>query len=157
MNIGQAAKASGISAKMIRYYESVDLIPPAGRTASDYRIYSAADVHALKFVHRARSLGFSVLQMRELLSLWRDRGRASADVKAVALAHVTELNEKIEALQTMCETLQHLAEHCHGDHRPDCPILDDLSEGHEPEEQPKRPRSGRRKPRRAASAAGVLQ
>lgn len=138
MNIGQAAKASGISAKMIRYYESVDLIPPAGRTDAGYRIYSAADVHELTFIHRTRSLGFSVAQMRELLSLWRDRGRASADVKAVALAHVAELNEKIEALETMRVTLQHLAEHCQGDDRPDCPILEDLSEGHEPEEQPKR-------------------
>lgn len=130
MNIGQAAKASGISAKMIRYYESVDLIPPARRSASGYRVYAEADVHALKFIHRARRLGFSVDQMRNLLSLWRDRSRSSADVKAVALAHVAELDEKIEALQTMRETLQHLAGHCHGDDRPDCPILEDLAEGH---------------------------
>lgn len=143
MNIGQAAKASGISAKMIRYYESVDLIPPARRTESGYRIYSAADVHMLRFVNRARSLGFSVDRMRELLSLWRDRNRTSADVKAVALTHVTELDDKIEALRTMRDTLTHLAAHCHGDERPDCPILEDLADGHEPGEQPKGRRDGR--------------
>lgn len=126
MNIGQAAEASGISAKMIRYYESVGLTPPAQRSASGYRVYSMADVHTLQFIHRARGLGFSVDQMRELLSLWQDQSRASADVKAVALAHVAELDDKIEALQTMRDTLTHLAEHCHGDARPDCPILEDL-------------------------------
>lgn len=133
MNIGQAAEASGISAKMIRYYESVELIPPARRSASGYRVYSPEDVHTLQFIHRARDLGFSVDQMRNLLSLWQDKGRASADVKAVAQAHVKELDDKIEALQAMRDTLTHLAEHCHGDTRPDCPILADLAEGSAPE------------------------
>ncbi len=147
MNIGQAAQASGISAKMIRYYESVGLIPPIDRTAAGYRTYSSADVHALKFIHRARSLGFSVEQMRELLALWQDRSRASADVKAVALAHVAELDGKIEALQTMRETLLHVAEHCHGDDRPACPILEDLSDGHEPAEHRTPARNGPMSPR----------
>lgn len=129
MNIGQAATASGISAKMIRYYESVGLIPTAKRADSGYRVYSNDDVHTLQFIHRARSLGFSVDRMRDLLSLWQDRSRASADVKAVAMAHAAELDEKILALQTMRDTLTHLAEHCHGDARPDCPILEDLAEG----------------------------
>lgn len=129
MNIGQAARASGISAKMIRYYEDVGLIPAARRSASGYRLYSAADVHTLQFINRARSLGFSVDQMRQLLSLWQDKARASADVKAVALAHVQALDDKIEALHTMRETLTDLAEHCHGDARPDCPILEDFAKG----------------------------
>ncbi|SDL48419.1 Cu(I)-responsive transcriptional regulator [Modicisalibacter muralis] len=136
MNIGQAARISGVSAKMIRYYESVGLIPPVARTESGYRVYSQTDVHSLKFIQRARSLGFSVEQMRELLALWQDRSRASADVKAVALAHVEELEEKIKGLQAMRETLTHLAETCHGDHKPDCPIIQDLSEGHEPGARP---------------------
>lgn len=129
MNIGQAAKASGISAKMIRYYESVGLIPAAQRSASGYRVYTSDGVHTLQFISRARSLGFSVERMRDLLSLWQDRSRASADVKSVALAHVEELDAKIEALQAMRETLTHLAQHCHGDTRPDCPILEDLAVG----------------------------
>jgi|SRR5690625_874625 len=129
MNIGQAANASGISAKMIRYYESVQLIPPAQRATSGYRVYSTDDVHTLQFIHRACSLGFSVGQMRSLLSLWQDRDRASADVKAVALAHVAELDAKIAALQSMRDTLTHLVNHCQGDARPDCPILEDLAEG----------------------------
>lgn len=138
MNIGQAAESSGISAKMIRYYERVDLIPPVGRTESGYRVYTDADIHTLKFIQRARSLGFSVKQMHELVSLWRDRSRSSANVKAVALAHVAELENKIEALNSMRETLQHLAEHCRGDHRPDCPIIEGLSEGQQPPDSPKR-------------------
>ncbi len=101
MNIGQAAEASDISAKMIRYYEWVDLIPPVGRTESGYRAYTDADLNILKFIQRARSLGFSVKQMHELLSLWRDRSRSSANVKSLALAHVAELEDKIEALDTM--------------------------------------------------------
>ena len=138
MNIGQAAEASGISAKMIRYYERVNLIPPVGRTESGYRVYTDADIHTLKFIQRARSLGFSVKQMHELVSLWRDRSRSSANVKSVALAHVAELEDKIEALNSMRETLQHLAEHCRGDHRPDCPIIEGLSEGQQPPDSPKR-------------------
>ncbi|MBK9080648.1 MAG: Cu(I)-responsive transcriptional regulator [Rhizobiales bacterium] len=127
MNIGQAARASGVSAKMIRYYESVGLIAAPGRTQANYRVYDAADVHALRFVRRARSLGFSLAETQTLLGLWRDRARASADVKAVATQHVRDLEAKIAELQAMARTLKHLAEHCHGDGRPDCPILDDLS------------------------------
>lgn len=137
MNIGQAATASGVSAKMIRYYESVGLIPPAGRSEAGYRIYSNADVHTLRFIHRARSLGFSVDHMRTLLALWQDRERASADVKALALAHIDELDDKINALLTMRESLKYLADHCQGNHRPDCPIIEGLSEGEEPVEQAK--------------------
>ncbi|WP_111413838.1 Cu(I)-responsive transcriptional regulator [Billgrantia lactosivorans] len=127
MNIGQAAKASGISEKMIRYYESIGLIAPVRRTASGYRIFSEQDVHALRFISRARDLGFSVEQMGNLLALWQDRHRASADVKAVAQAHIEELDDKIEKLQGMRRTLEHLVKHCHGDERPECPILGDLA------------------------------
>jgi Cu(I)-responsive transcriptional regulator len=127
MNIGQAAKASGVSAKMIRYYESIGLIEPVHRTDAGYRIYDDQDVHTLRFISRARDLGFSVDDMRELLALWRDRERASADVKAIALAHVEILEEKARALQQMSETLKHLASHCHGDGRPDCPIIEDFA------------------------------
>ena len=112
MNIGQAAKASGVSAKMIRYYESIGLIAPVHRTDAGYRIYDDQDVHTLRFISRARDLGFSVDDMRELLALWRDRERASADVKAIALAHVEILEEKARALQQMSETLKHLAVDC---------------------------------------------
>lgn len=126
MNIGQAAQASGISAKMIRYYETIGLIGPAGRTASGYRTYTDQDLHTLRFVRRARGLGFSVEQMHELLALWRDRKRASADVKRVALQHVQELERKAAELQQMADTLKHLAHHCHGNDRPDCPIIAEL-------------------------------
>lgn len=130
MNIGQAAKQSGISAKMIRYYESIGLIGPAVRTDSGYRVYSDQDLHTLRFVRRARDLGFSVEQMNELLTLWKDRSRASADVKRIALEHVGELERKAEALREMAATLKHLAQHCHGDERPDCPILERLGCSH---------------------------
>ena len=126
MNIGEASKSSGISAKMIRYYESIGLISPAGRTDSGYRVYSEHDLHTLHFVRRARDLGFSVEQMNELLALWKDRSRASADVKRIALEHVQELERKAEALRDMAATLKHLAEHCQGNERPDCPILEGL-------------------------------
>lgn len=128
MNIGEAAAASGISAKMIRYYESIGLIGSATRTASGYRVYTDADLHTLRFVRRARDLGFSVEQMHELLALWRDRSRASADVKRIALEHVAELERKAAELHAMADTLKHLARHCHGDARPDCPILADLGQ-----------------------------
>ncbi|MFJ1298670.1 Cu(I)-responsive transcriptional regulator [Pseudomonadota bacterium AL_CKDN230030165-1A_HGKHYDSX7] len=128
MNIGDAAAASGISAKMIRYYESIGLTSPATRTASGYRVYTDADLHTLRFVRRARDLGFSVEQMHELLALWRDRSRASADVKRIALEHVAELERKAAELHAMADTLKHLARHCHGDARPDCPILADLGQ-----------------------------
>lgn len=126
MNIGQAAEASGVSAKMIRYYEQIGLIEPPARSQSGYRVYAEPNVHTLRFVRRARSLGFSVDETGALLALWRDRSRASADVKQLALKHVAELEEKAAALQAMAATLRHLASHCHGDQRPDCPILDKI-------------------------------
>lgn len=127
MNISEAAKASGVSTKMIRYYEQIGLIPKALRSDAGYRSYEPADAHTLRFIRRARDLGFSVEQIAELLALWRDRGRASADVKAVALAHVAGLKAKIAKLQAMTQTLEHLADHCHGNDRPDCPIIEDLA------------------------------
>ncbi|WEF33421.1 Cu(I)-responsive transcriptional regulator [Pseudoduganella chitinolytica] len=126
MNIGQAAAASGITAKMIRYYESIGLLPAAARTDSGYRVYGERELHVLRFIRRARKLGFSLERIAELLSLWRDDGRASADVKRVALAHVTELEERIRELTEMRDTLATLADCCHGDDRPDCPILQTL-------------------------------
>lgn len=127
MNIGQAAAASGVSAKMIRYYESIGLLAKAARRENGYRDYDERDVHDLRFIKRARNLGFSVEATGELLALWRDRSRASADVKSFAMRHVSDLEAKISELQAMTRTLRHLASHCHGDARPDCPILDDLA------------------------------
>lgn len=127
MNIGQAAKATGISTKMIRYYESIGLVAAPHRTESGYRVYLDDDLHTLRFINRARDLGFSVEQMRDLLTLWRDRDRVSADVKAIARAHIAVLAEKARALAAMSETLQHLAETCHGDDRPSCPIIEKIA------------------------------
>ena len=127
MNIGEAATRSGVSAKMIRYYESIGLITAPARTAAQYRVYAADDVHTLRFVRRSRDLGFSLEETRELLALWRDKSRASADVKSLAMAHVRALEEKAAELKAMADTLRHLATHCHGDHRPDCPILADFA------------------------------
>ena len=129
MNIGQASKASGVSAKMIRYYEQIGLIRPPERTDSSYRTYADSDVHTLRFIRRARDLGFSVEQMKALLALWRDRSRASADVKAIALEHIAELERKAAAIAEMTETLSHLVSHCHGDARPDCPIIEGFADG----------------------------
>ena len=129
LNIGEAAEASGVSAKMIRHYEDIGVIPKVGRTAAGYRIYRAADVHVLRFIRRARDLGFTMKEIERLLGLWRDRRRASADVKRFALKHVADLERKIAELQAMRGTLMALARHCHGDHRPECPILDDLAQG----------------------------
>ena len=126
MNIGKAAAASGVSAKMIRYYESIDLLAAARRTDAGYRAYTDEDVHVLRFIRRARDLGFSLADIGELLALWQDQGRASADVKRIALEHVIALERKIAELQGMASTLRTLAAHCHGDARPDCPILADL-------------------------------
>ncbi|RYE33130.1 MAG: Cu(I)-responsive transcriptional regulator [Hyphomicrobiales bacterium] len=127
MNIGEAATRSGVSAKMIRYYESIGLITAPARTAAQYRVYADEDVHTLRFVRRSRDLGFSLEETRELLALWRDKSRASADVKNLAMAHVRELEDKAAELKAMADTLRHLATHCHGDHRPDCPILADFA------------------------------
>jgi len=127
MNIGTVADRAGVTSKTIRYYESIGLIDPARRTDSGYRVYDERDVQTLRFVHRARSLGFSVNEVADLLTLWRDRNRASADVKALARQHLRDIDRKIADLQGMRDTLVHLMERCHGDQRPDCPILDDLA------------------------------
>ncbi len=127
MTIGEAARASGVSAKMIRYYESIGLLAPAPRSDGNYRHYGPADLHVLRFIRRARDLGFSLADTSRLLALWQDRGRASGEVKALAEGHIAELRRKIEEMSQMMAALQHLAAHCHGDGRPDCPILDDLS------------------------------
>ena len=127
MDIGRAAKASGVSVKMIRHYEAIGLLPKVARTFANYRVYREADVHTLRFIRRARALGFSISDIQELLGLWQNKSRSSASVKKIAGKHVDELNRKIAELKAMVDTLQHLTKHCHGDHRPDCPILDDLS------------------------------
>ncbi len=127
MNIGNAAEQSGLPPKTIRYYEEIGLIPAAGRTDGGYRDYDETDVQVLRFLRRARGLGFSVAECRELLSLYRDRDRASADVKSLALQRIEEIERKIVELQTMRKTLKHLAERRHGDERPDCPILEDFA------------------------------
>ncbi len=126
MNIGEAAAASGVNAKMIRHYESIGLIAPAERSESGYRLYGQSDLHVLSFIKRARKLGFSIKDIQRLLALWQDR-RPSADVKRLALAHVAELDTRIAELQGMRNTLRHLANKCHGDARPTCPILEDLA------------------------------
>jgi Cu(I)-responsive transcriptional regulator len=142
MNIGKAAGASGVSAKMIRYYESIGLIPEASRTQAGYRDYFMSDVQILSFIRRARDLGFSVAQMGELVTLWQNRSRTSADVKRIALEHVEELDRKAHELQEMSQALKHLAENCQGNARPDCPILSSLAKSEEPksrrESKPKR-------------------
>ncbi|MFT4101785.1 MAG: Cu(I)-responsive transcriptional regulator [Burkholderiaceae bacterium] len=127
MNIGQASAASGVSAKMIRYYETLRLLPAIPRSEAGYRRYGSDDVDTLRFIRRARDLGFSMAEVATLLSLWRDRGRASREVKQVALAHAADLQRRIDEMQAMQRTLQRLAAACHGDARPSCPILDDLA------------------------------
>ncbi|WP_060510470.1 Cu(I)-responsive transcriptional regulator [Pseudomonas sp. NBRC 111124] len=129
MNIGQAARRSGLSTKMIRYYESIGLLKPATRSDSGYRLYQAEDLHSLAFIKRSRDLGFSLDEVGKLLTLWQDRGRASADVKALAMQHIDELNRRIEELVSLRDTLGDLVAHCQGDDRPDCPILKDLANG----------------------------
>ena len=133
-NIGEAARLSGVSAKMIRWYEARGLLPPAERSEAGYRRYTERDIHTLRFVRRARDLGFTVDGIADLLALWRDRSRRSAEVKALATGHIAELRRRIAELEGMVDTLSHLAGTCHGDSRPECPILADLAgEGITPE------------------------
>jgi Cu(I)-responsive transcriptional regulator len=127
MNIGEVASRAGVPAKTIRYYESVGLIPAAARRDNGYRSYSDTDLHTLRFIHRARELGFSAAEVEDLLALWRNKRRKSQAVKAIALAKIAEIERKIAALETMKRSIRHLTAHCHGDARPDCPILDDLA------------------------------
>ena len=127
MNIGEASKRSGISAKMIRHYEALDLIRPATRTPAGYRVYDDPDVHTLQFIRRARDLGFSIAEIQRLLGLWQNRRRASAEVRRIAQAHIAALDRKIRELRSMRSTLETLVHSCHGDERPDCPILEDLA------------------------------
>ena len=137
-NIGDAAEASGVSAKMIRHYEQIGIIPRARRTLANYRTYSESDVHTLRFVRQARDLGFPLTQIQALLTLWKDRRRPSRKVKELAQAHIAELEVRIRELQDMKRTLENLAAHCHGDDRPNCPILEGL-------EKPTRPAASRRR------------
>lgn len=130
-NIGQAAKASGISTKMIRHYESVGLLPAASRAFSGYRQYAEKDIHTLSFIRHARDLGFSIKQIEALLDLWLDPDRPSWKVKALATTHLNALNQKIQSLMTIQSELQRLVEGCHGDHRPECPILEQLAPNQE--------------------------
>jgi len=127
MNIGQASDASGVSAKMIRYYEEIGLIRPMGRTGNNYRVYGEDEVHVLRFIKRARNLGFSLEETETLLKLWQDKDRTSAAVKEVAQVHIADLERRIAEMKGMVETLRHLSDCCSGDNRPNCPILDDLA------------------------------
>ena len=125
--IGMAAQRAGVSARMVRHYESLGLLPPVGRTDSGYRQYTEAEVHALRFIRRSRDLGFSIAEITTLLSLWQDKARASSQVKSIAQAHIDDLNTRIADMQAMQRTLQTLVSCCQGNDRPDCPILDDLA------------------------------
>ncbi len=129
MVIGEAARASGVSAKMLRHYESIGLIPKARRTEAGYRVYGPDEVETLRFIRRGRDLGLSMERIRQLVGLWRDGARPSREVKRIALAHVAELRAKIAEMSAMCATLEGLADSCRGDQRPDCPILRDLAAG----------------------------
>jgi Cu(I)-responsive transcriptional regulator len=127
-NIGEAAARSGVSAKMVRHYESLGLLPKVGRTDAGYRQYGDKEVHSLRFIRRARELGFSMAEIGHLLKLWQNRRRASADVKRIALAHVADLDRRMDEMTAMKRTLERLADCCRGDDRPECPILDELGE-----------------------------
>ncbi len=129
MNIGELAKSSGVNAKLIRHYESIGLIPKAARTGSGYRTYSEKDIQFLRFVKRARGLGFSMKEIKKLISLWRNKSRASKEVKALATSHILDLERKITEMQEMVYNLKVLARNCHGDNRPDCPIITGLETG----------------------------
>ena len=141
MQIGQAAKVSGVSAKMIRHYEEIGLVPSSGRRGNSYRDYSHADVHRLQFVRRARDLGFSIERIRDLLRLWSDAARSSAEVKALALEHVNELEARIIRMREMADTLHELADACEGSSRPECPIIRNLEGTSQP--LPRRLKSAR--------------
>ena len=127
LNIGQAAAHSGVSAKMVSHYESLGLLPTVHRTDAGYRQYGEKEVHTLRFIRRARALGFSMIEIAELLKLWQNKRRASADVKRIALAHVADLERRIAEMEAMKQTLGHLAHCCQGNSRPDCPILTELA------------------------------
>ena len=129
MKIGEVSSATGVSSKMIRHYESIGLIPAADRRDSNYRDYGHHDLHRLGFIRRARDLGFSIEEIRDLLRLWGDKERSSADVRALTLSHIGDLDQRIASLKEMRKTLANLAEACEGDHRPDCPIIDSLASG----------------------------
>ena len=127
LDIGRASKASGVSVKMIRHYEAIGLLKKVARTYANYRVYGASDIHTLRFMKRARTLGFSIDDIRELLALWQNKTRPSASVKKIAGGHMQDLKRRILEMQSMVATLEHLTHNCHGDSRPDCPILDDLA------------------------------
>ncbi|WIT12672.1 Cu(I)-responsive transcriptional regulator [Paucibacter sediminis] len=131
-NIGEAAARSGVSAKMIRHYESLGMLPKVARTEAGYRLYSEREVHTLRFIRRARDLGFSIVEISELLKLWQNRRRASGDVKRIALAHIADLERRLAEMQAMKQTLAQLISCCHGDERPDCPILEELGSAQGP-------------------------
>lgn len=145
MNIGQASKTSGVSTKMIRYYDEIGLVRPTSRTDSNYREYDEREINELRFIKRARTLGFSVAEITTLLSLWRDRQRPSREVKAIADRHVGDLDARISEMQAMADTLRHLSHCCAGDDRPDCPILEDLTLGREPTQARPKPRPSLRR------------
>ena len=147
LNIGQAASASGVSAKMIRHYEEVGLLPAARRTESGYRQYGEADVQTLRFIRHSRDLGFSIPEIGRLVGLWQDRGRPSREVKALAKAHIRELEEKAQELLAMKAALEHLVDCCRGDDRPECPIIDSLAADHPPASAKSRARRDTPKPR----------
>ncbi|WP_268793560.1 Cu(I)-responsive transcriptional regulator [Ramlibacter sp. Leaf400] len=131
LNIGEAARRSGVSAKMVRHYESLGLLPAVNRTESGYRQYGDREVHTLRFIRRARDLGFSMAEIAELLKLWQNRRRSSHQVHHIAQRHVDELTRKLQEMEAMRRTLQHLIDCCHGDERPECPILEELGgDGH---------------------------
>jgi Cu(I)-responsive transcriptional regulator len=142
MNIGEAAEKGGVTPKMVRHYESLGLLPKVHRTESGYRVYGEPEVHTLRFIKRSRDLGFSIPEISELVKLWQDRRRPSSSVKKVAATHLAELDRKIEEMQSMRKTLSHLIHCCQGDHRPECPILEDLGREAPMHAQKKAPASG---------------